>query len=330
MAKKKGSTREAAEAVLHEFAEDAGLPGLLDAAGVGSVVEIALEDIKPNPKQPRQNWDHARIRELAASIAEQGVLQPILVRPHRGKYQIVAGERRWRAAQEAELSHIPALVYDWDERSALLVSLVENIQREDLNQVDRGQAFRQLKEVLGDVSWENLGKRVGLTKRRILQLISLSELPEEMQDAIRTAEITEKHGRALNLLADERALQKGLFEQMRDAELTGDQTLYAAKLLGDGHCQTAEEAVAWAKRDKGRPGFSQPATTPIKIASRIHDALIKLDRMTASHSLEDKEREQVSEYMEMMRGLAEKISARMRERDEEQKRQLERLRAARR
>ncbi len=322
MARKKRSMRDATEQLLHEFAEEAGLPGLLDGSDSG-VVDIPVEDIKPNPHQPRQTWDGARIRELAASIAEQGVLQPILVRPYRGKYQIVAGERRWRAAKEAGLTHIPAIIREWNERGALLASLIENIQREDLNQVDRGQAFRKLKEVLGDVSWEDVGKKVGLTKRRILQLISLSELPERMQEAIKTGEITEKHGRALNLLSDEPDWQKDLFDHMRAAELTGEQALYAARLLSDGYCESAKEAVEQAKEKVSRPAFGRRAIPPISTARRIEEELEKLDRMTASHYLDEKERQTITRCMERFRELADKIAARMRDEEERERRRLE-------
>jgi ParB family chromosome partitioning protein len=318
MPKKTRSMRAATEELLQEFAEDAGLPGLLDTSAGGAVIEIPLDDIKPNPRQPRQSWDHARIGELAASIMEQGVLQPILVRPYRGKYQIVAGERRWRAAQQAGLPTIPALVREWDERMALLASLVENIQREDLNQVDRGRALRELKAVLGDVSWEKVGQRVGLTKRRVLQLISLSELPEDMQEAIRGGEINEKHGRALNLLADEPDKQRALFEEMRRAELTGEQALEAARLLADTSEEVAE-AVEAAQRLVPRPGFSQPATTPQRMAERAIDGVYRLDRMTASHSLSFEERESLRETLEHISEMVERIKQRLREQEKREK-----------
>jgi ParB family chromosome partitioning protein len=163
---------------------------------------VPLELIVPNPKQPRRRFDDAALEGLAGSLRERGVLQPILVRPAAdGMYEIVAGERRWRAAQIAQLETIPALVRERDDADALEAALIENMAREDLNPVEEARACAALVEELG-LTRETVGLRVGRSRVAVSNLLRLLDLPDEVLDLLERGELSEGHGRALLLAGD--------------------------------------------------------------------------------------------------------------------------------
>jgi ParB/RepB/Spo0J family partition protein len=166
--------------------------------------EIALDRIEPDPDQPRRTFDPERLEELAASIRQQGVLQPIAVRydATRDRYVIIHGERRWRAAQLAGLPTIPAIVRQVSDEQRLIQQLMENILREDLNALDRAAALRRLKQQLGDVPWEQVAETVGIKRSRLFQLLATEKLPEPVQEAIRTGRLSEKQTRPLQGLPE--------------------------------------------------------------------------------------------------------------------------------
>ena len=159
--------------------------------------DLPLEMIRPNPDQPRSRFDPESIERLAASMADAGVVQPLIVRPlGNGSYELVAGERRWRAAREAGLATVPAVVRDSDEAERLQTALIENVAREDLNPVDEARACAALVEDLG-VSKEELGRRLGRSRSAISNLIRLLHLPDEALELLASGELTEGHGRAI-------------------------------------------------------------------------------------------------------------------------------------
>jgi ParB family chromosome partitioning protein len=163
---------------------------------------VPLELIVPNPKQPRRSFDDAALEGLAGSLRERGVLQPILLRPlEGGTFEIVAGERRWRAAQIAELDTIPALVRERGDIEALEAALVENMAREDLNPVEEARACAALVEELG-LTRETVGLRVGRSRVAVSNLLRLLDLPDEVLDLLERGELSEGHGRALLLAGD--------------------------------------------------------------------------------------------------------------------------------
>ncbi len=166
--------------------------------------EIALDRIEPDPEQPRRTFDPERLEELAASIRLQGVLQPIAVRydATRDRYVIIHGERRWRAAQLAGLTSIPAIVREVSDEQRLVHQLMENILREDLNALDRAAALRRLKQQLGDVPWEQVAEAVGIKRSRLFQLLATEKLPEPIQQAIRAGRLSEKQTRPLQGLPE--------------------------------------------------------------------------------------------------------------------------------
>jgi len=177
------------------------LPESIAGEDVGDLRELPVGLIKPNPKQPRTNFDPEPLAGLASSIAASGVVQPLLVRPlHDGSYELIAGERRWRAAQQAGLEKVPAIVRDSEHAERLQVALIENMVREDLNPVEEARACAALVEDLG-LSKEELARRVGRSRPAVSNLIRLLDLPDEALELLESGELSEGHGRAL-LAAD--------------------------------------------------------------------------------------------------------------------------------
>jgi ParB family chromosome partitioning protein len=172
-------------------------------------VELPISAIRHNPFQPRKGVEQANLAELAASIAEHGVLQPILVTHSADGYQLIAGERRLRAAQLAGLDRIPALVRSADEGAQLAWALIENLQRSDLNPLEEAQAFRRLVDEFG-LSHEDVGARVGRSRSAVANTLRLLDLDERVQAALTAGQITEGHARALAGLSDAAAQAKAL------------------------------------------------------------------------------------------------------------------------
>ena len=164
--------------------------------------ELPLDAISPNPTQPRSQFDEEQLQALAESIRVRGGLQPVLVRPDSaGQYQLIAGERRWRAAQLAELERIPAIVRFDDDATSLELALIENMAREDLNPVEEARACAALVEELG-LTREDVGLRVGRGRVAVSNLLRLLELPDEVLELLEQRRLSEGHGRALLLTAD--------------------------------------------------------------------------------------------------------------------------------
>jgi ParB family chromosome partitioning protein len=197
-----------------------GLAAILPEATAehaGELRELPVEVIKPNPNQPRTKIDPESLAALAASIGANGVVQPLLVRPlPDGSYELIAGERRWRAAQDAGLAKVPAVVRDQELAERLQVALIENMVREDLNPVDEARACAALVDELG-LSKEELARRVGRSRPTVSNLIRLLDLPDEAIGLLESGELSEGHGRAL-LAADGNDVRRRL---ARDAVRAG-------------------------------------------------------------------------------------------------------------
>jgi ParB family chromosome partitioning protein len=189
-----------------------GLAAILSVAPRDELQElrpIPVDMIDPSPHQPRLSFDEDSLMALAGSIRARGVLQPVLVRPlPSGRYELIAGERRWRAAQLAELGSIPAVVRRHDDAASLEVALIENMAREDLNPVEEARACAALVEELG-LTREEVGVRVGRSRVAVSNLIRLLDLPDEALELIEKRHLTEGHGRAL-LLADDQSVRRAL------------------------------------------------------------------------------------------------------------------------
>jgi ParB family chromosome partitioning protein len=158
---------------------------------------VPIERIKPNPNQPRRRFSEDDLKDLAASIAEKGVIQPLIVRPRGGgEYEIVAGERRWRAAQIAQLHELPVVVRDFDDVEVLEVAIIENIQRADLNAIEEAAGYKQLMEKFGHTQ-EKMAEALGKSRSHIANLMRLLHLPEDVLDLVRNGELSAGHARAL-------------------------------------------------------------------------------------------------------------------------------------
>jgi ParB family transcriptional regulator, chromosome partitioning protein len=180
-----------------------------DAAKADELRDLPLELIAPSPTQPRRRFDEDALQALAGSLGERGVLQPVLVRPKPGgTYELVAGERRWRAAQIAGLASIPALVRPRGDAEAIELALIENMAREDLNPVEEARACAALVEEL-DLTREEVGRRVGRSRVAVSNLMRLLDLPDEVIELIEQGTLSEGHGRAL-LLAEDHAVRARL------------------------------------------------------------------------------------------------------------------------
>lgn len=185
---------------------EALIPDLKSVAG-SSIVEIDIEDISPSPYQPRSSMDEDSLEDLKQSISQQGVLQPIIVRKKAGHYEVVAGERRLRAAKMAGLRTIPAVIRQVSDAEALEIALVENLQREDLNPIDEARGYRQLLERF-DLTQEQLAKKIGKDRSTIANILRLLQLPPIVKDALEKGEITVGHARALLGLEDQNAIER--------------------------------------------------------------------------------------------------------------------------
>ena len=178
-------------------------------------VEIPIENIRANPDQPRRTFVEKDLEDLTASIAEKGVIQPLIVRPdptHRGGYQIVAGERRWRAAQRVKLHKIPVLVRDLTDTEVLELAIIENIQRADLNAVEEAMGFRQLMDRFGHTQ-EKLAEALGKSRSHIANLLRLLNLPAEVLEYLRDGRISAGHARALVPADDPVALAREIISR---------------------------------------------------------------------------------------------------------------------
>ena len=182
---------------LSALIDEAVRPGKAEGqAAHAGIRAIEIGRIRPNPLQPRKNFDEASLAELTQSIAERGVLQPILVRAVGDGFEIVAGERRWRAAQKASLHQIPAIVRDFDDSLTAEVALIENIQRQDLNAIEEADGFRQLINRYGH-SQDAVGKLVGKSRSHVTNLLRLLELPTGVQEMLLRGDISMGHARAV-------------------------------------------------------------------------------------------------------------------------------------
>ena len=219
-----------------------GLQALLPEAEVADgqgVTEVEIGLIRPNPSQPRKHFDEEKLDELATSIREHGVVQPLILRPRGEGYDLVAGERRWRAARLAGLRTVPAMVREFTEAQVMEISLIENLQREDLNPMEEALAFRRLTEEFG-LNQEELGKRLGKSRPQITNTLRLLNLPPAIQDLVAAGQVSMGHAKVLLSLEDasiqddlaRRIVSHGL--SVRDTENLTKRMSQARKMKGAG------------------------------------------------------------------------------------------------
>ena len=191
------------------------IPGGSPAERKG-VMNLGIEEIRPNRSQPRRHFDEAHIEELAESIRSRGVLLPLIVRRDSEGYVLVAGERRWRAAQKAGLREVPVMVREVTDKEAFEIALIENIQREDLNPVEEAEAYKRLIEEHG-LTQEELAARVGKDRSTVANALRLLRLPDAIKQAIVAGELSMGHARALLAIHDEGDLRKAAEKVIAEA-----------------------------------------------------------------------------------------------------------------
>jgi ParB family chromosome partitioning protein len=239
--------------------------------------EIRLERIVPDPDQPRRTFDPERLAELTASIIREGILQPIAVHydTERDVYVVVHGERRLRAARDAGLATIPAIVRDVPQDRRLVQQLMENIVRDDLNAVDRAAALRALKTQLGDVPWETVAETVGIRRSRLFQLLGTEKLPDSVRDDIRGGRISEKQSRALQGLPGEH--QEALRDAILEYELSAEDAMRIARALkraglDDDRVEAARFIDAFRTEPKPAPEHEDPLSQAAALFAAIEAA----------------------------------------------------------
>ena len=202
--------------LLGEVAQEAPVAG----GGRNGLQSLPVASIEPNPSQPRRHFDEEALAELARSIGSRGLIQPIVVRPNGHRYQIVAGERRWRAAQKAQLHEIPVIIREFDDAETLEVALVENVQRQDLNAIEEAEAYKKLVADYGHTQ-EELGRLVHKSRSHIANLLRLLDLPASVQAMVASGDLSMGHARALIGAEDAEALANQVVSQglsVRDVE----------------------------------------------------------------------------------------------------------------
>ncbi len=203
--------------------------------------EIDIDLIDPNPQQPRTRFAESSLEELAQSIRANGVVQPIVVRPKGQRYEIVAGERRWRASQKAELRRIPAVVKEVSDDKLLELALVENIQRQELNPIEEAKAYRKLIDNIG-LTQEVVAERVGKSRTIVTTAMRLLKLPGEIQKNLEEGKLSAGHGRAL-LMTEDPKIQNSIARAIIEKGLSVRETEQAVKKGGAATLKTANKSV---------------------------------------------------------------------------------------
>ena len=243
---------------------DALIPGS-DAVEVPATVtagltELAISDVDPNPHQPRSHFDEETLASLAASVRELGVLQPILVRPTGERFELIAGERRWRAARRAGLTTIPAVIRPIDDSTSLEQALVENLHRQDLNPLEEAGAYQQLIEDFG-LTQEDVARRVGRSRSAVANILRLFQLPPAIQRMVREKQLQMGHARAL-LGTPDRAYQEQLARQISKEDLSVRAVAAASCRRGRLRRSVQPPASAPARAARSPAGDRRDAPTP--------------------------------------------------------------------
>jgi ParB family transcriptional regulator, chromosome partitioning protein len=261
---------------------------VLIGGGQPELAHLPVDQIHPNAKQPRKHFDSASVGGLADSIRAQGLVQPIVVRPRlEGGYELIAGERRWRAAREAQLATVPAVVRDADDRDSLLLGLVENVAREDLSPIEEARAYAVLIDEFG-LSLGEVADRVGRSKPTVSNRIRLLELPDDILAMIGRNELTEGHARAVLSVPDDAGRRR-----------------LAKRIVAEGmSVRAAERAARWS----GARTRERKATTvdPV-LAGRVKDAFkrvtgfdAKVGRAGLHVPLDEVQLEELAEALERL------------------------------
>jgi ParB family transcriptional regulator, chromosome partitioning protein len=224
-----------------------GIVSLIESRATHAQIrEVPVGKILPNPAQPRLSYDEDSLTELADSIREHGVLQPILVRPSGAQFELIAGERRWRASRMAERETIPAIVVDFDEATALEVSIIENLQREDVSPLEEAAMFRRMTDAFG-YSVRQLAQKVGKDKGYVENRLRLSDAPADVRELVSLRKDTISHAYELMKIGDERQRRR-----LEKRILTGGLTVAKLRTITGGTAPDVEPAEPDKPRRRGR------------------------------------------------------------------------------
>ncbi len=221
---------------------------------VDRVVYININDIKPNENQPRKNFDEEKINELSASIREHGIIQPLVVRKQGHGYEIVAGERRWRAARGAQLKEVPCLIREFSDEENMLIAIIENMQREDLNPIEEAEGLEQMIRTYG-MTQEEVSKSVSKSRPYITNALRLLKLPEEIRRLVAEGRLTAGHARAL-IPVEDKKLQAELCRKIIEEGLSVRKT---------------EELASKAGKPKKRPVKKMKSADTVHVESELKD-----------------------------------------------------------
>lgn len=257
-----------------------------------TVQYISIHDVKPNANQPRKVFDEEKISELAASIKENGIIQPLIVRKKGKGYEIVAGERRWRASVKAELKEVPCIVRELDDEQNMLLAIVENMQREDLNPMEEAEGLNQMIAAYG-LTQEQVSKSIGKSRPYIANSLRLLKLPEEIRDLISDGSLSAGHGRTLVSIPDE----------ARQIEI-------ARKILKDGLSVRETEKLAAEKEEPGKKRRGRKPKDPdvARVEADLKEALgtrvnIKRTGKKGKIEIEFFSRDELERLIEMLESL---------------------------
>jgi ParB family chromosome partitioning protein len=227
---------------------------------------LPIHRIVPNPDQPRRQFDEALLDDLAASIKEKGVIQPLIVRPNgAGDYEIVAGERRWRAAQRAQLHEVPVIVRDLSDLEVLEIAIIENIQRDDLNAIDEAAGYRQLMDRFGHTQ-EKISAALGKSRSHIANLLRLLSLPPTVQEMVTSGKLTAGHARALVGQEDALAFAQAIIKKGLSVRATEQMV---KKGLGTGKTTATKSSSTGRRKDADTVALEQELSAALGMKTEI-------------------------------------------------------------
>lgn len=267
---------------------DALIPGRArDAQSGPRLAEIAIEQIRPNPRQPRDHFDEAALDAIASSLTKHGMLQPVVLRAIGDGYELIAGERRWRAAQRAGLAKIPAVIRDATPRESLELAIIENVQREDLNAIEEAQAYRLLVDEMS-LTQEQVAERVGRDRSTVANYLRLLKLPAAVQELIVVGALSMGHARALLGVEDAVALRR-LAEEVAAKGLSVRQTEALAKAKpgrsGKIRHKTAKDPDVAAAESRLSRALGAPVAIRGKDKGKLEIRFSSLDELNRLYDL---------------------------------------------
>lgn len=290
MAAKKKGLGKGLESLL--MSTDVSVDDNMDDEKIDGLSRININDIKPNENQPRKTFDPEKIEDLANSIKEHGVIQPLVVRKAENGYEIVAGERRWRAAREAGLIEVPCVVRELTDEQNMLFAIIENMQREDLNPIEEAEGLQRMITNFG-MTQSEISKSVGKSRPYITNSLRLLKLPEEIKDMMVDGSLTTGHGRALITIEDEE----------KAVEI-------AKKVVKDGlSVRKIEELANEKKKKRGKPAKRAPKSPDVLLVERELKGIFgtKVNLNTAGNKgvieIEYYSKEEANRIIEMLKSL---------------------------